>query len=91
MDLNDEMLDMMKFYEFYKKMRAYENKNEFTEKIQEINAKTEGANEISKKILQKIDGAILNDKKEHSKDEIIKEEGKKKNYKATRPLEIEEY
>ena len=27
MDLNDEMLDMMKFYEFYKKMRAYENKN----------------------------------------------------------------
>ena len=52
MDLNDEMLDMMKFYEFYKKMRAYENKNEFTEKIQEINAKTEGANEISKKILQ---------------------------------------
>ena len=35
MDLNDEMLDMMKFYEFYKKMRAYENKNEFTEKIQE--------------------------------------------------------
>ena len=66
MDLNDEMLDMMKFYEFYKKMRAYENKNEFTEKIQEINAKTEGANEISKKILQKTDGAILNDKKEHS-------------------------
>lgn len=91
MDLNDEMLDMMKFYEFYKKMRAYENKNEFTEKIQEINAKKEGANEISKKILQKTDGAILNDKKEHSKDEIIKEEGKKKNYKATRPLEIEEY
>ncbi len=46
MDLNDEMLEMMKFYKFYKKMRAYENKNEFTEKIQEINAKTEGANEI---------------------------------------------
>ena len=44
-------------------MRAYENKNEFTEKIQEINAKTEGANEISKKILQKTDGAILMIKK----------------------------
>ena len=33
---------------------------------------------------------LLNDSYKQ-KDEIIKEEGKKKNYKATRPLEIEEY
>ena len=91
MDLNDEMLEMMKFYKFYKKMRAYEEKNEFTEKMQEIDIKTEGANEISKKMPPKTEGAILNNKKDHKNDEITKEEGKKKNYKATRPLEVEEY
>ena len=89
MNLNDEMIDMMKFYEFYKQMKAYEKNNEFTEKTQKNLIKTEGANNISKKIAPKTDGAILNDKKEHSKDEIIKEDVKKKNYKATRPLEIE--
>lgn len=91
MDLNDEMLDMMKFYEFYKKMKAYEEINEFTEKKQEFNIKTEGANRISKKMPPQTEGAILNNKKEHKNDEIIKEDGKKKNYKATRPLEVEEY
>ena len=35
MNLNDEMLEMMKFYEFYKQMKAYEKNNEFTEKTQE--------------------------------------------------------
>ena len=91
MDLNDEMLEMMKFYKFYKKMRAYEEKNEFTEKMQEIDIKTEGANEISKKTPPKTEGAILNNKKDHKNDEITKEEGKKEDYKATRPLEVEEY
>lgn len=84
MNIDDEMLDMMKFYEFYKQMKAYEKNNEFTEKIQVNLIKTEGANNISKKILQKTEEAILNN-------ENIKEKGKKKNYKATRPLEIEEY
>ena len=91
MNLNDEMLEMMKFYEFYKQMKAYEKNNEFTEKTQENFIKTEGANNISKKIAQKTEGAILNDKKSYKNDENIKEEGKKKNYKATRPLEVEEY
>ena len=46
MDLNDEMVEMMKFYEFYKKMKASEEKDEFTKKINELsNAKTEGAND----------------------------------------------
>ena len=52
-------------------MRAYENKNEFTEKIQEINSKTEGANEISKKTPPKTEGAILNNKKDSSKSYIF--------------------
>ena len=30
MNLNDEMIDMMKFYEFYKQMKAYEKNNEFS-------------------------------------------------------------
>lgn len=91
MNLNDEMIEMMKFYEFYKQMKAYEKNKEFTEKTQENIIKTEGANNISKKIAQKTEGAILNDKKLYKNDENIKEEGKKKNYKATRPLEVEEY
>ena len=44
-----------------------------------------------KKMPPKTEGAILNNKKDHKNDEITKEEGKKKNYKATRPLEVEEY
>ncbi len=58
MNIDDEMLDMMKFYEFYKQMKAYEKNNEFTEKIQVNLIKTEGANNISKKILQKTEEAI---------------------------------
>ena len=69
MNLNDEMLEMMKFYEFYKQMKAYEKNNEFTEKTQENFIKTEGANNISKKIAQKTEGAILNDKKSYKNDE----------------------
>lgn len=84
MNIDDEMLDMMKFYEFYKQMKAYEKNNGFTEKIQENLIKTEEASNISKKILQKTEEAISNN-------ENIKEEGKKKNYKTTRPLEVEEY
>ena len=53
MNLNDEMLEMMKFYEFYKQMKAHEENNEFTNKTKENLPKTEGANNISKKIAQK--------------------------------------
>ena len=60
MNLNDEMIDMMKFYEFYKQMKAYEKNNEFTEKTKENFIKTEGANNISKKLSQKTEGSILN-------------------------------
>lgn len=88
MNLNDEMLEMMKFYEFYKQMKANEKNNEFTKKTDENFNEIEGANNISKKIASKTEGAILNSKK---LDENLKEEGKKKNYKATRPLEVEEY
>ena len=91
MNLNDEMLEMMKFYEFYKKMKAYEQNDEFTNKNKENLPKTEGANNISKKITPKTEGAILNDKKSDKNNENLKEEGKKKNYRATRPLEVEEY
>ena len=45
-------------------MRAYENKNEFTEKnYKKSTQKQREQMKISKKILQKTDGAILNDKK----------------------------
>ena len=88
MNLNDEMLEMMKFYEFYKQMKAHEENNEFTNKTKENLPKTEGANNISKKIAQKTEGAILNDKISSKFGENIKEEGKKKNYKATSPLEV---
>ena len=32
MDLNDEMVEMMKFYEFYKKIKASEEKDKLTNK-----------------------------------------------------------
>lgn len=73
---NDEMLEMMKFYEFYKKMKANDFSEELTKKNDEFIKKTEGA---TKKI-KSIDQNINNEKK-----------SLKKNYKATRPLEIEEY
>ena len=53
MDLNDEMLDMMKFYEFYKKMRAYENKNEFTEKFKKSTQKQMEQMKFLKKFFKK--------------------------------------
>ena len=35
--MNDEMLEMMKFYEFYKKMKAMENSIELTEENNNFN------------------------------------------------------
>ena len=79
--MNDEMIEMMKFYEFYKKMKALEESEELTLKKTENSLKTEGAK---------------NDSNIGSVFDNIKTEGgtkvsKKKNYRATRPLEIDEY
>ncbi|MBM6839838.1 hypothetical protein H9X77_16890, partial [Clostridium saudiense] len=41
--MNDEMIEMMKFYEFYKKMKALEDNEELTSKKAENLFKTEGA------------------------------------------------
>lgn len=80
MNLDSEMIEMMKFYEFYKQIKANTENNEFTTKLQENIIKTEGANSAFKKSNIKLD-----------KDELNIKETKKKNYKTTRPLEIEEY
>ena len=40
MDLNDEMVEMMKFYEFYKKIKASEEKDKLTNKNNELFKKT---------------------------------------------------
>ncbi|MDU6297469.1 tyrosine-type recombinase/integrase [Clostridium celatum] len=83
--LDEEMLEMMKFYEFYKKMRASEVNSELTSNFTEDSIKTEGAiknnNNASKKVEVEVESNNNNNK----------EENKKKNYKATRPLEVEEY
>ena len=75
MNVNDEMLEMMKFYEFYKKMRANDVNFQLTQKNDEFHQKTEGA--------------IKNNK--INKEDVKKTKSLKKNYRATRPLEIEEY
>lgn len=86
--LDEEMLEMMKFYEFYKKMRASEVNDELTSNSKEGYIKTEEANKNTSKLLKKMDGTSESRKKV---DNSNKEEGKKKNYKATRPLEKDEY
>ena len=40
MNLNDEMVEMMKFYEFYKKIKASEEKDKLTNKNSELFHKT---------------------------------------------------
>lgn len=87
MELNDEMLEMMKFYEFYKKMRASENNTKLTTDFQDFHTKTEGASSnLEKK--QREQKNIANNAENHDRSYS---ESKKKNYKATRPLEINEY
>ena len=83
--MNDEMLEMMKFYEFYKKMKAMENTIELTEENNNFNIKTEGANEKVK--ISNNDNIYYDDFKT---DGEIKN-NKKKNYRATRPLDKDEY
>ena len=83
--MNDEMLEMMKFYEFYKKIKAIENNDKLTEKNMNLNIKTEGANNYEKYSL------IENVDYEEGKTEEEIKKGKKKNYRATRPLEKDEY
>ena len=85
MNLNDEMLDMMKFYEFYKKMRASEENNKFTEEISDNTTKTEGANKNYENKIYKIEGASKNSKNDEESNSY------KKNYRTTRPLDKEEY
>ena len=74
MNLNDEMVEMMKFYEFYKKIKASEEKDKLTNKNNEFFKKTEGAinkseevelNSYSEKInpSNKTEGANTKDKK----------------------------
>ena len=50
MDLNDEMVEMMKFYEFYKKIKASEEKDKLTNKNNELFKKTEGANNKTEEV-----------------------------------------
>lgn len=91
MDLNDEMVEMMKFYEFYKKIKASEEKDKLTNKNNELFKKTEGANNKTEEVnlnsyekeensINKIEGANTQDKKKL-----------KKNHMATRPLDKNEY
>lgn len=87
MEFNEEMLEMMKFYEFYKKMKASENNNKLTDNSQEFYTKTEGANNnLEKKQREQIK---LNENVENH--EEIASESKRRNYKTTRPLETNEY
>lgn len=83
--MNDEMIEMMKFYEFYKKMKALEENEELTIQKTKNLYKTEGANNNT--IQNKDAEEELNSIK--TEGEIKK--SKKKNYRATRPLEIDEY
>ena len=91
MDLNDEMVEMMKFYEFYKKIKVSEEKDKLTNKNNELLKKTEGANNKTEEVnlnsyekeensINKIEGANTQDKKKL-----------KKNHMATRPLDKNEY
>ena len=91
MDLNDEMVEMMKFYEFYKKIKASEEKDKLTNKNNELFKKIEGANNKTEEVnlnsyekeensINKIEGANTQDKKKL-----------KKNHMATRPLDKNEY
>ena len=48
MNLNDEMVEMMKFYEFYKKIKAIEEKDKLTNKNSELFHKTEEAINLEK-------------------------------------------
>lgn len=75
------MIEMMKFYEFYKKMKDLEKTEGLTSKPEVNTLETEGANENNA-----INEGFYNNKT----DGDIKSY-KRKNYKATRPLDIEEY
>lgn len=76
------MIEMMEFYEFYKKMKAMENRDELTKKYTDFLFKTEGA----------IENNNLHDEFGHiSKTHDDIKQSKRKNYKATRPLEKDEY
>lgn len=87
MEFNEEMLEMMKFYEFYKKIKASENNNKLTNNFEEFYTKIEGANSnLEKKQREKTKIT-----KNIDKDNEIPSEIKKKNYKTTRPLETDEY
>lgn len=87
MEFNEEMLELMKFYEFYKKMKATEKNNKLTNSFQEFYTKTEGANEIIEQ-KQREQKKTIKSLGEHEENYTI---SKKKNYKATRPLEVNEY
>ena len=50
MNLNDEMVEMMKFYEFYKKIKASEEKDKLTNKNSELFHKTEEAIHKSREV-----------------------------------------
>ena len=85
---------MMKFYEFYKQMKASSINLELTSKLEENTLKTEGAikeykNEElnSENIKEKNTGSNIKNTKLHKEASI----SKKKNYRATRPLDKEEY
>lgn len=83
--MNDEMIEMMKFYEFYKRMKALEESEGLTSKKEENLLKTEGENNTTTK------SNNLGEMYSTNKTEGEKKSSKKKNYRATRPLEIDEY
>lgn len=91
MDLNDEMLEMMKFYEFYKKIKANEE-NFKNNRLTNINSgfldKTEGAINIEK---EKIKKSSYKTEGANSNREILEKKSLKKNHRATRPLDRSEY
>ncbi len=85
--MNDEMLEMMKFYEFYKQMKASGINLELTTNLLENNNKTEGAIHIQNNKLKK-EG---NNKSQLSHNSSEKTKSKKKTHRATRPLDKDEY
>ena len=88
--MNDEMLEMMKFYEFYKQMKASGMDLELTTKIIENSKKTEGAVKVYKNGSKKEDD-IHKINRGSKKNDSISATTKKKDYRATRPLDKEEY
>lgn len=91
MNLNDEMVEMMKFYEFYKKIKASEEKDKLTNKNSELFHKTEEAIHKSREVELNSDNKKVNSSNKTEGANTKDKKRLKKNHMATRPLDRNEY